>query len=79
MLSVSPLPQMNTSFVEMLQYLPMDSFFIETDSEYSLSIRQRYEILADLKSINVVELQVQMVNNFNQLFSWKNIKLVENW
>ena len=78
MLSVSPLPQMNTSFVEMLQYLPMDSFFIETDSEYSLSIRQRYEILADLKSINVVELQVQMVNNFNQLFSWKNIKLVEN-
>ena len=70
-LSVSPFSNMNPSFTDMLTYLPLDQFFIETDSEYSLNIQQRYQIMADLKGISKIQLQVAMENNFKDFFSWK--------
>lgn len=71
MLSVSPLRQMNESFVEMLQFLPADSYFLETDSEYSLTIMERYQVMADLKNVELEELKVQMKLNFDEFFGWK--------
>ena len=71
MLSVSPLRQMNESFVEMLQFLPANSYFLETDSEYSLTIMERYQIMAELKNVNLEELKVQMKVNFDRFFGWK--------
>lgn len=68
MVSVSPFERMNESFVEMLKFLPSDSYFVETDSEYSLNIIQRYQIIADLKAIDLEDLKAQMVENFNSFF-----------
>jgi TatD DNase family protein len=71
MLSVSPFRQMNESFVEMLRFLPVMSYFLETDSEYSLSIMERYQLMADLKKIDLEELKTQMKLNFEVFFGWK--------
>lgn len=68
MLSVSPLRQMNESFVEMLQFLPDNSYFLETDSEYSLTIMERYQLMADLKRVDLEELKGQMKVNFKSFF-----------
>lgn len=70
-LSVSPFENMNNSFKEMLEYIPLEGFFIETDSEYSLNIKERYAIMADLKQVNIHDLQNQMLTNFTTLFKWK--------
>ncbi len=75
MVSVSPMNYMNASFIEMLEYLPMDSFFIETDSEYSLNIKERYGIITELKKIDTFELQNQMIKNFRTFFKWKQNNL----
>jgi TatD DNase family protein len=74
-LSVAPFINMNPSFEACLQYLPLEAFFIETDSDYSLSISERYSIMAELKKINTFDLQNQMIENFNTFFKWKNINL----
>ncbi len=71
MLSVSPLRQMNESFVEMLQFLPADCYFLETDSEYSLTIMERYQLMAELKKVDLVELKRQMKLNFGSFLGGK--------
>ena len=68
MLSVSPLRQMNESFVEMLQFLPDNSYFLETDSEYSLTIMERYQLITELKKVDLEELKGQMKVNFDEFF-----------
>jgi TatD DNase family protein len=73
MVSVSPFENMNESFVKMLKSLPSDTYFIETDSEYSLNIMERYQILADLKEIELEDLEVQMIENFEGFFKWKGV------
>ena len=73
MLSVSPLRQMNESFVEMLQFLPNNSYFLETDSEYSLTIMERYQLMSELKKIDLEELKGQMKLNFDEFFEWKGL------
>jgi TatD DNase family protein len=74
-LSVAPFKGMNTAFEECLRYLPLDAFFLETDSDYSHSISERYSIMAELKKINTFDLQNQMIDNFTTFFKWKNINL----
>ncbi len=76
MLSVAPFEGMNQGFLDCLTYLPMNSFFIETDSDYTLSIIQRYAIMEELKKINTFDLQNQMVENFTTFFKWKQINLI---
>jgi TatD DNase family protein len=70
-LSISPFENMNTSFKEMLQYIPLNSFFIETDSEYSMNIKERYAIMAQLKSLAINDLQTILNQNFKDFFKWK--------
>ena len=71
MLSVSPFERMNDSFVEMLKFLPNDRYFLETDSEYSLTIMERYQFMAELKKVDLEELKTQMKLNFEVFFGWK--------
>jgi TatD DNase family protein len=74
--SISPLPYMPESFIDMIKYLPMDRFFIETDSEHSLTIAQRYEKVAEIKKMDIFALQDNMVDNVNTFFKWKNKNLI---
>jgi TatD DNase family protein len=70
-LSVSPLHNMNQSFIDMLNYIPVEHFFIETDSEYSLTIQQRYQIMADRKGIKLNNLKDKLAVNFMSFFGEK--------
>ena len=74
-LSISPFENMNVSFEEMLEYIPLNGFFIETDSDYSMNIKERYAIIASLKSVDKVYLQELMVQNFTTFFKWKEEEL----
>ena len=73
MLSVSPFERMNESFTEMLKCLPIENYFIESDSEYSLTIVERYQLMTGLKKVDLEKLKWQMEVNFNEFFGWKNI------
>ncbi len=72
-LSLAPHEQMNPVFEEMLKYVPLDRIFIETDSETSLNISQRYCIFAALRNLSVEEIQKQLYTNFYHFYSskWK--------
>jgi len=72
-LSLAPHEQMNPVFEEMLKYVPLDRIFIETDSETSFNISQRYCIFAALRNLSVEKIQEQMYTNFNHFYSskWK--------
>ena len=74
-MSVSPFENMNQSFKEMLEYIPLDGFFIETDSDYSLNIKERYAIMAALKKVDEVHLQESMIKNLITFFKWKEEEL----
>ena len=75
LMSVSPFENMNQSFKEMLEYIPLNDFFIETDSEYSLNIKERYAIMATLKKVDEVHLQELIVQKFTKFFKWKEEEL----
>ena len=70
-MSVSPFENMNQSFKEMLEYSPLNGFFIETDSDFSLNIKERYAIMAALKKVDEVHLQESMIKNLITFFKWK--------
>lgn len=69
--SVSPFQEMNQSFIEMLNYLPIDRFFLETDSDHRIDIRGRYALMADLRKMDIFALRRQMYQNCSELFQWK--------
>lgn len=69
--SVSPFPGMNPSFQDMLNYLPMDGFYLETDSDHRIDIRGRYALMAELRKIDIFALRRQMYQNCCDLFPWK--------
>ena len=70
-LSIAPSQRMAASFVETLKWLPEDRFFVETDSETSMNIKQRYELLASIRNMDICKLENQMVENFKSFFAWK--------
>ena len=59
----------------MLEYIPLNGFFIETDSDYSLNIRERYAIMVALKKVDEEYLQELIVQNFTKFFKWKEEEL----
>jgi TatD DNase family protein len=70
-LSVSPSAKMSTVFQETLSYLPLDRIFLETDSEKSLTIQERYSIFAGLRGIPLESLQKAMIDNLFTFYHWK--------
>ncbi len=63
-LSLAPHQSMNQTFVETIQYVPLNRIFIETDSEPSLNIKERYFTFTDYRKIDEFELRVQLYDNF---------------
>jgi TatD DNase family protein len=73
MVSVSPFENMNESVIEMLKCLPSESYFIETDSNYTVNIKERYQIMTSLRNTDLEELKNQMTENFTNFFKWKGL------
>jgi TatD DNase family protein len=72
-LSLAPHGKMNPVFEEMLKYVPLDRIFIETDSETSFNILERYRIFAALRNLAIEEIEEQLYTNFKHFYSskWK--------
>lgn len=72
-LSMAPHDQMKPSFRETLTSCPLDRIFIETDSETSLNITDRYRIFASLRSLSLEDVEEQIFENYKKFFSnkWK--------
>ena len=67
-ISVAPYDHMNESFIEVLEYLPLDKFFIETDSDRRLTIRERYKIMSELRKLPEDSLKLQLFENVKVFF-----------
>ncbi|MBK8621016.1 MAG: TatD family hydrolase [Saprospiraceae bacterium] len=74
-LSVAPYMNMPVSFRETLEFLPLDMIFLETDSEYSLSIGDRYKIFSELRRIQIREAEKIFFDNVCRFFTWKEMML----
>lgn len=70
-LSIAPENHMNSSFSETLAYIPVEDIFLETDSDRSLSIQQRYNIFARLRSLEENKLKEILFDNFKRFFAQK--------
>lgn len=72
-ISIAPDYRMTATFTETLQYLPLDRFFIETDSDFILDIKQRYKILSELRKITEDKLKTAIFSNFTAFYKekWK--------
>lgn len=73
-ISVAPHTIMSSVFKEMLGYVPLDKIFLETDSDFTMNIKDRYAIFAALRHFNVATLQEQMLQNFTSFYKnkWKH-------
>ncbi len=63
-ISVSPRFNMSHTLFETIKWLPLDFLFIESDTDKSLEIEQRYFMLAAAKDIEVDFLKHSIFNNF---------------
>jgi TatD DNase family protein len=73
-LSLAPSNQMKNSFIETLKWVPIDRIFLETDSETSHDIFERYRIFSVLRiDLNGDELflRQQLFSNFQKFFNKK--------
>ena len=73
-LSVAPHHERGPSFVEMIAYVPMENVFIETDSDFSMNITDRYTIFAAIKKMDVQDVQEILYSNFITFYKdkWKH-------
>jgi TatD DNase family protein len=69
--SVSPGFKMSQTLIETIKWLPLDFLFIESDTDKSLKIDQRYSILASARGIEVDFLKHSIFNNFATFFKEK--------
>ncbi|MCE2788642.1 MAG: TatD family hydrolase [Saprospiraceae bacterium] len=71
LLSVAPRYSMSLVMEEKLRYVPLDRVFLETDSDYSISIKERYRIFAQLRAMKTEMLQEQLFQNTINFFHKK--------
>ncbi|MEZ4912287.1 MAG: TatD family hydrolase [Saprospiraceae bacterium] len=72
-LSVAPRIKMHDSFIETLKYVPHDRIFLETDSDHSLSIGERYTIFSKLTQQSMDSLSEQIAVNIKQIIGEEKI------
>ncbi len=72
-LSVAPYMNMKSTFIDMLQFIPLDRLFLETDSDFNLNIIERYRIFATLRKMGLEPLKTQLYQNFVTFYKdkWK--------
>jgi len=71
-ISVAPDRRIQPSFEETLNFIPLDQIFIESDSDRSLTLGERYVIFSELRQLRVEKIAEQMLENAKIFFSWKN-------
>jgi TatD DNase family protein len=76
-LSMAPGGQMTPVFEETLRTVPLDRIFLETDSDLSMTIDERYLAFATLRQIPMEALQEQIFVNLMTFFAWKQ-KILKN-
>jgi TatD DNase family protein len=70
-ISIAPSDKMSRNLHETLSYIPLESVFIESDSDCSLAIHERYAIFANLKGVELDVLKRLIFNNFTTFFKHK--------
>jgi TatD DNase family protein len=53
---------------QVIQNIPLEKLFLETDNDTSHSIREVYEAVAKIKNISIDELSEQILENFSLVF-----------
>ncbi len=73
-ISVAPHDHISLSFEETLFCLPLDKIFLETDSDITMDIKERYRIFAAMRGIDIQVLKDQMYQNFITFYTekWKH-------
>lgn len=67
-LSLMPVKEVTEKYEKLVSGLPLNRFFLETDSLPTITIQEVYEQVATIRGISVKELQEQMKENVNQFF-----------
>ncbi|MBS9774289.1 MAG: TatD family hydrolase [Tenacibaculum sp.] len=67
-LSIMPVKKISPKYTELIKSLPINSFFLETDSMPNTKIEDIYLQVANIREISVEELKVQLIKNFNDFF-----------
>lgn len=70
-LSLAPTKQPVATFEETLKYVPLDRIFLETDSETTWNIRERYQFFARLRYMVEEDLEKHIVDNLTKFMAWK--------
>lgn len=68
MLSIMPSKKMHPSYIDLIQSLPPDRFFLETDSMPETDIESIYSQVARLRGITIENLQQQLIQNVKSFF-----------
>lgn len=73
-ISMAPHDQISLPFRDTLLFLPLDKIFLETDSDFSMDIRERYRIFAELRGMDIQVLKDQIYQNFITFYTekWKH-------
>ncbi len=69
LLSVCPTKMSKPTFIETIQYLPTNKFFLETDSHPYISIEEVYEMTSNIKNVTIEKLSHHMFDNLSFNFS----------
>jgi TatD DNase family protein len=70
-LSLAPHDRMAPTYIETLRSVPMDRIFLETDSDASHNISERYQIFATLREMDITDLIEEIQTNFSNFFNQK--------
>lgn len=62
-ISLMPVKEITQKYIELVEYLPSEKFFLETDSMPNTKIEDIYLQVARIRKISVEELKLQMTKN----------------
>lgn len=68
-ISLMPVRNVTQKYIDLVQSLPAEKFFLETDSMPNTRIEDIYLQVAEIREISVSELQEQLAKNANNFFS----------
>lgn len=68
-ISLMPVKQITQKYIDLVESLPAEKFFLETDSMPNTQIETIYLQVAEIRGISVSELQKQLANNANNFFN----------
>lgn len=70
-LSVSPDHTWIKSKMDLLNFLPLDQIFIESDGKSHIPIQNRYEVLSSARNVSIDHTKEQIFHNFKKFYEEK--------